>query len=145
MSVENNLERIANALEALVKLKSGEDAELLSRYAPRNQTPTQQPVTNAVLGQAIPAIQAPVNQPFGNQVISSAFSNLQAQAAVSANPTLPFTDGPSMVEWAKGIYINSSSDKQAKFNSLIQDMGVSNITAIPTNKYVEFYQRVMGL
>ena len=94
-----------------------------------NPTPQQTPVQPAT------------NTPWGNQ----AFEQPVTQVVQQAIEAVPFNDPQSLLAWATKTYQSLPGDKQAKFQGVVQSMGVQNLTMVPKEQYQAFYNAVKAL
>ena len=115
MSIENSLERIAKALEALVGCQTMYPTD----YVPK-ETPASQP--------------APVAAPIPS-----------APPAAPVQSSAPFADAAGLVKYVTETYQALGPEKGMEIQGVLQSFGLSNVTDLPVDKYGEFHTKVEAL
>lgn len=126
MSLEQNINRIATALELI--------AQRL------NNTPVAAPVTIAT--SAPVATPAPAPAPFPVQ------SAAPVPAPAASQPTAsqaPFTDNAGMQEYVKKTYEELGPEKGAKMIEILKELNLNTIKDLKPEQYGPFYAKVEAL
>lgn len=119
MSIEKSLERIADALEIMASNKPAADAVPAAASAAK-PAPT-------------PKV-APKAAPAHAQV---------AQAAPSG--ALPFNDPASLVKYVTESYQALGPEKGMQIQSILENLGHTNVTEVPADKYGQLHQAIEEL
>lgn len=134
MSLENSLERIANALEALAA-KGNIYPEAL---------PTEIPAVLNRLG--TPPPEPPVAVP-PTQTLAQETATPGPTPAVQEVPTLtpPFSDASGLIAYTMEAWKVLGAEKGARIQGILSEMGVGNINDLPPNLYGSFYAQIEAL
>lgn len=146
MSIENNLERIATALEAIAKFTPSTFAQAIMN-APLAPEP--------LYPDTVPAIAAPIKlQPgesvaFAGGVLSNPAGAPPAPAPASVAPPVPAAPTPApVVQMTAEELDNALQSEMVRINShepivdTIRKMGYSGVRAMPTSLYGELLRKI---
>lgn len=146
MTIENTLERIAQSnerqerlLEQLIDRLTGDQSqlELPLKEESHNETTPVTHVTAASAG--TPPTDAVVTQ------APEPFPPVPVPTPAAVLPTCPVKDAKEMMEYCMGKYRGLGPVKGGMIQSILIEMGVSNINTIPVERYAEFYSKVEGI
>lgn len=145
MTIENTFDRIASALERIAKTM-----EHTEPYAGQDRTTfdTEGPVTAPVPVPA-PAVPAPVPAPTPVPTVPTV-PTAPAPAVPIPVPAAPatavaFTDSKGLMAYCMAKYKELGPSKGGMIQQILLELGVNNLTALPTEQYGEFYKRVEAL
>ena len=142
MTIENTLERIAQSNERLERLleqlldRNHAQQELPLAPAP---APAPAPVVTVPTPAAVPAA-APAPAP-----VPEAIPAFAVPPAPAAEPALPFNDSKGLIAYCMEKYRTLGPIKGGMIQSILLEMGVSNIAALPAEKYAAFFAKVEAL
>lgn len=137
MSIESILERIAVSAERsellLVKVLGAlEDMDLTATPAEAPPAPVPAPVPTPA-----PVPPAPPAPP--------PFAIPMPAAAPAPVPACPIADAKAMLDYCINKYRTLGPVKGGMIQSILIEMGIANINAIPADRYAEFYIKVEAL
>ena len=138
MSIEQTLERIAMSNERMERLLESlisvmENMELPLPEAKETPAPAPAPTpAPAPAPTPTPAfVMPPIPEP--------------TPAPAPAVPVAPFTDSASLVKYCMEKYRVLGPIKGGLIQSILLEMGVTNINAVPAERFAEFYGKVEAL
>jgi hypothetical protein len=145
--IEKNIERIANAIEAIQKIlteyKSVPPSAPVVEVKPE---PEPEPVVEVVQPEPVVEVEpepAPVFEPEPAPVFEP---EPEPTPVVEAgfNPA-PFNDQQGLVKYITIKYKSLDQEKKEKMVAVLRDMGHANMNSITPSEYDEFYSRVEAL
>lgn len=117
MSIENNLNRIADSNDKIV--------ELLSAMSGNNQPVAPAPVAPVAPAPVAPAPVAPV--------------------PVASPSNVPFTDNAGLMQYVMTKYKELGPEKGVKIQTVLQSLGYNNVNDIQPEKYESFFNGVESI
>lgn len=121
MSLENNIERIANACEAMLK----------------TMQQTVNPVIN-VQSQSEPS------QPINTELTQQS-AEPPAQQTVPVQNTSPIQDVQSLTQYVMTAYQSMGPEKGAQIQTVMSNLGYSNINDVKPEHFTEMYNQIEQL
>ena len=128
MPIEKDITRIADALEKIAGMLEQPGPTIKEAEKPKKKTtPKKKP----------DPVKVPKEEP-------------KPEPASKPEPTpvntdLPFNDGKSLVAWVMSVYQEIGPEKGAGIQTVLGNLGYSNINDIQPEHYEAFYQGVEGL
>jgi hypothetical protein len=141
MSIENTLERIALALEAIANSKGSTFKQFAEpAVVPTQAAPVAAPVpTLAAMQSTLPAaVAAPVTPPV-------TFTIEAAPVAVVAASTAPFSDKAGLTAYTMSVYKELGAVKGAAIQNVLVSLGVSNINEVTPTMYSQYHAALESL
>ena len=139
MSIENNLDRIAAALEAIARQMEHGNQQMQAVPAvpaPMNPNPFVPPEQQFAAAPA-PAVPVPA--------ASAPAVPVPAAAPAPAIHHVPFTDQKGLMAYTMEKYRTLGPVKGGQIQTILQELGAANMNSLSAEKYADFYNRVEAL
>jgi len=127
MPIEQDMKRIADALEKIAGMLEQPQPTIKEAEKPKKK---KEPVKEAVK-EVVPEAPQPAPEP--------------APAPAPVNTNLPFTDSKTLVKWVMSVYNELGPEKGAGIQTVLGNLGYTNINDIKPEHFEQFYQGVEGL